>query len=348
MDHALKHLINTAAQPFWVGIVALIMLSSGCRSWAQSQSKPGEGVTLEPAVSTYLESVFLSEVSIWGLKELGYTVTSGKQLDPALRLQAVADGDLDFTAEYIERGQRPMFDAAGGDAKLQMVGTIMPRYLESYFIDKATADKHSITTLDQLKDPELAKLFDSDGDGKANLIGCPAGWSCQERIEHQLETYGLDDTIEQVSGNYSVLMADTVARYQQDQPVLYFSYVPYWIAAILQEGEDVEVLEVPFTSLPGDQTGLTDADTTYDGKNYGFVADRYRSVVGSGFAEEYPAAMQWLELVQVPTEDVSEISRRINDGEDDPEDVRKMAEEWVEANRDQVDQWLAEARAATP
>jgi glycine betaine/proline transport system substrate-binding protein len=31
-------------------------------------------------------------------------------------------------------------------------------------------------------------------------------------------------------------------------------------------------------------------------------------------------------------------------GENSEEDIRRHAEEWIESNRDQVDQWLAAAR----
>jgi glycine betaine/proline transport system substrate-binding protein len=37
---------------------------------------------------------------------------------------------------------------------------------------------------------------------------------------------------------------------------------------------------------------------------------------------------------------------RIAEGEDGDDDVEAMAAEWIEANRAQVDAWLAEARAA--
>ncbi|OLT68771.1 hypothetical protein BI334_30540 [Moorena producens 3L] len=32
---------------------------------------------------------------------------------------------------------------------------------------------------EQLKNPKIAKLFDSDGDGKANLTGCNPGWGME-------------------------------------------------------------------------------------------------------------------------------------------------------------------------
>ena len=43
---------------------------------------------------------------------------------------------------------------------------------QGYLIDKKTADQYKITNIGQFKDPKIAKLFDADGDGKADLTGC--------------------------------------------------------------------------------------------------------------------------------------------------------------------------------
>jgi glycine betaine/proline transport system substrate-binding protein len=37
----------------------------------------------------------------------------------------------------------------------------------------------------------VAALFDGDGDGKADLIGCNPGWGCEGAINHHLDAFGL-------------------------------------------------------------------------------------------------------------------------------------------------------------
>lgn len=51
--------------------------------------------------------------------------------------------------------------------------------MQGYLIDKKTADEYKITHISQLSDPKLAKLFDSNGDGKADLVGASAGWAAK-------------------------------------------------------------------------------------------------------------------------------------------------------------------------
>lgn len=57
--------------------------------------------------------------------------------------------------------------------------TILKAWRQGYLIDKKTADKYHITNIEQLKDPKIAKLFDANNDGKADLTGCNPGWGCE-------------------------------------------------------------------------------------------------------------------------------------------------------------------------
>lgn len=58
---------------------------------------------------------------------------------------------------------------AGGDKKFYREGVFVNGAAQGYLIDKKTADQYKITNIAQLKDPKIAKLFDTNGDGKADL-----------------------------------------------------------------------------------------------------------------------------------------------------------------------------------
>ncbi len=117
---------------------------------------------------------------------------------------------------------------------------------QGYLIDKKTAEAHNITNIAQLQDPKIAKLFDADGDGKADLTGCNPGWGCEAMIEHHLDAYKLRDTVTHQQGTYSALIADTITRYKSGKPMLYYTWTPYWVSNELKPGKDVVWLEVPF------------------------------------------------------------------------------------------------------
>ncbi|MEM8602555.1 MAG: glycine betaine/L-proline ABC transporter substrate-binding protein ProX [Cyanobacteria bacterium P01_H01_bin.121] len=304
---------------------------------------PGEGVDVTPAYAV-LEELFQTEVVNLGLEELGYSIEPGKELEYATMHTDLANGGIDYTAAHWNQIHEGFFENSGGDEQLERTGTIVDNVLQGYAIDKATADEYGITSLDQLQDPEIAQLFDSDGDGKANLTGCNPGWGCEIVIEHHLDEYGLRDTVQHQQGQYFALMADTLTRHEQGEPILYYTWTPLWISGTLVPGENVEWLEVPYTSLPEEQGEVTEADTTAEGKNLGFAVDQIMVLTNQDFADNNPAAAKFMELVEIPIDDVSAQNQLMQNGEDSPEAIRRHAEEWVQNNQDLFDGWLQEAQ----
>ena len=341
-------------------ITALLVSLTACQSTSEENGEPsavsatsseentalpGQGVTVRSGHSDWLEELFTTEVVNIGLEELGYEHADLQQAAyPALHL-AIANGDLDYHTSYYDPFQLDMFENSGGEEKLTPVGQLSPGQ-GGYLIDKATAENYQITNIEQLQDPELAQLFDTDGDGKANLVGCQPGWGCNEEAFHHIDVYGLQDTVEQDEANYTVLLADMITRYEQGNPILFYAYNPHWVFVSLELNNDVVWLEVPFTDLPGDQSGLKDEDTTINGKNLGRPPALQRILANPDFLAAHPSAQRWFELVEIPASAVSAVSLRIEEGENTPDDIRRHAEEWVVQNRDQVDQWLEDARQA--
>jgi hypothetical protein len=142
------------------------------------------------------------------------------------------------------------------------------------------------------------------------------------------KVYGLENTVNQDKGQWEVLLADIVARYKQGKPVLYFSRNSDWVNSVLQPGKDVIRLEVPSTSLPGEMgKGMTQKDTTADGKNLGFAVDKARFVASRQFLLANPAAKRWFERIQVPFEDIITQEKLAYEGQNRPKDIRRHAEE---------------------
>ncbi|NEQ73754.1 MAG: glycine betaine/L-proline ABC transporter substrate-binding protein ProX [Okeania sp. SIO2C9] len=320
-------------------LTSLLIVFTSCQP-----SPNNESLTIRSAHSNWIEELFQTEVVNIGLEKLGYKVEKPKQIDyPALYI-SIANGDLDYSVIYYQPGHKKFFENAGGEEKLEGVGILTPNGIQGYQIDKKTADKYNITNLQQLKDPEIAQLFDSDKDGKANLVGCNAGWGCELAIDHQIEAYGLEDTVEHNRGQYTILLADAVTRYQKGEPILYYAYNPHWISAVLQPGEDVVWLEVPFTSLPESMGNLSEKDTSVDGKNFGLPKGDQGIVANKKFLEANSVAKKWFELVKIPVADMNAESLRIKEGEDKPEDILRHAQEWVKDNQKEYDNWLEVAR----
>ena len=181
---------------------------------------PGTGVKVQPLQSSIAEETFQTMLVDRALEKLGYDVQPIKEVEYATAHVAIANGDATFMANHWDPLHADFYKNAGGDDKLSRKGSYSANAAQGYLIDKKTADKYKITRIDQLQDPKLAKLFDSNNDGKADLTGCNPGWGCEAAIEHQLTAYNLRDTVTHSQGSYSALMADTLARYKQGKSIL--------------------------------------------------------------------------------------------------------------------------------
>ncbi|MEA5583356.1 glycine betaine/L-proline ABC transporter substrate-binding protein ProX [Nodularia harveyana UHCC-0300] len=333
---------------FGASILSVLLIASITKQPISTTSSgkvmPGQDVTVQSAHSTLQEERFQTEIVNIGLRKLGYETPEPKRIEFATMFVALGNGDLQYTPTYWPKAHQVFFEKGGGEEKLEKVGLLTPNTLQGYQIDKKTADKYNITSLAQLKDPEIAKLFDFDGDGKANLTGCNSGWSCELTIQHQIKAYGLEDTVKQDRGNYSALIVDTITRQKQGEPVLYYTWTPMWMSAVLKLGKDVVWLDVPFTSLPESQKDLTEKDTSFNGKNLGFAVDTIRILANQEFVDSNPAAKRFFELIQIPIDDINVQNQLFKEGEGRISDVRGHAQEWVKNNQVLFDSWVEEAR----
>lgn len=325
-----------------IGTTAL--LTAVCMAASAAPSMPGQGVTVQPVQSSIQEENFQTLIVASGLKALGYDVKPTKEVEYATALVALANGDATYMADFWKPLHNDFYTNAGGDAKLWIKNPLSKNALQGYLIDKKTADQHHITNLGQLKDPAIAKLFDADGDGKADLAGCVPGWGCEKVIEHQLTAFKLRDTVTHQQGAYAALMADVIARYEAGKPILYYTWTPYWVSGVLVPGKDVVWLEVPFSSQPGSNAGKS--TKLPNGKDYGFQVNDQYVVANRAFVEANPAARKLFELVRINVSDINAQNRRMNKGEKSGADIDRHVAAWIKANQKTFDGWLKAARAA--
>lgn len=319
----------------------------------------GASGTVRLARATWNTGFFTAEIYSILLSELGYSVEDVEPLANDAFYISAARGDVDMWVN----GWFPIHNTYLEDPKVQgkveLVGNVVKAgAIQGYLMDTKTSQEHQITNIEDLKNPEIAALFDSDGNGKANLIGCPEGWGCAKTINHQLEAYELGDTVEHVQGEYALLMGEVVSRYQRGEPILFYTWTPNWTVHKLKPGEDVVWLEVPFPSLTEDQKAfeadefitIPDVEGCATGQStckMGWPYGDIRPVVNTEFINNNPQVRALLEQASVPFEDITAQNARMEDNDEkSDEDVKMHAQEWVDQHREQVDAWLEQARSA--
>lgn len=320
-----------------IGALSALTLLTGCRNVANDNASLVSSDKVVRSAYGTLEELFQTEVINIGLETLGYTPIAGSELEYDVIHQAISRDYLDYMAVHWYPLHRDFFEENGGHEKLKRVEPVVENALQGYLIDKETSTANNINGLPDLQDPEIARLFDTDGNGKANLIGCPHGWACRGVIESHLDDYNLRDTVEQDSNDYNASIEKVIERYESGNPVLYYTWTPLWVSSVLVPDEDVIWLDVPVTDIQANASVI-------DGKNLGFEINQIEILANRKFLREHPDIDRWFELVNIPITDVSLQNQRMRDGENNPEDIRRHAEEWIRDNQGTFDGWLEDAR----
>lgn len=326
-------------------IGAVLALSSA----ALAAESPGEGVSITMAQPTWDTGWFQTAIYSDMLRELGYEVSKPMTLDNPAFYQAVAFGDVTMWVDGWFPAHNSYRDAFEQGA--EVVGSVAEGgAIQGYLVDKESAAKYDIKSLDDFKRDDVREAFDRNGDGKADMVGCPPGWACEEVIAHHMDAYDLHDDINVTAANYSAAMADAVAAHEQGEPILFYTWTPNWTVNELAPGEDVVWIQVPRVDLVETEKGLEDAATlegvegcVADPCMLGYVANDIVPVVNSDFIKDNPAVRALFEAADIPLPDIYAQNALMNEGD---EDVEGHAKTWIADHRDQVDGWLETARAA--
>jgi len=314
---------------------------------------PGKGKAVRPARATWTTGFFLEAIYSRALEDLGYTVEDAKNLANPIFYQSLVNDDVDFWAN----GWFPLHNTQlpkNFDEKAIIAGTIVKAgAIQGYLVDKASVEKYGIKSLDDFKRDEVKKAFDSNGDGKADLVACPPGWGCEKVITHHLKVYDMEDHINPIKAGYTAGMADALARYNAKEPVFFYTWTPNWTVNRLAPGKDVMWINVPEINPTEGQKGFEKAmvlkgvaGAVSDPIKMGFPANDISVVANKEFLKKNPAAKRLFEIMSIPLEDIAKQNNRMFAGENSQEEIEQHVTEWIALNKDKWESWLAEARKA--
>ena len=108
-------------------------------------------------------------------------------------------------------------------------------------VTKATAERTGITQLADLADPDMAKHFDTNGDGRGEVWIGASGWASTNVEKIRAKSYGYDETMELVEMDETLAMADVDAAVTKDADHVFYCYTPNHVFAM----HDLVILEEP-------------------------------------------------------------------------------------------------------
>ena len=276
---------------------------------------------------------FQAEVYKQALEKMGYKVSEPKAMKPSVFYVAAAAGDLDLWVNgWFGTHDTYLTEAKG---KVKPVGYVMKKGgLQGYLIDKKTADRLKIKSVMDIK--KHAKEFDSNNDGKADMVACPPGWGCEKQITKHFNELGLGDFINPVKADYSASMADAISKYKNNQSILFYTWTPNWTVGALELGKDVVWIDVPFSETKA----VAVPNATKSKINLGFGADDIRPAANVDFLKANPKVEKFLKKASIPLGDVAAQNMKMNKGEKSERAIRKHASEWIKNNQSTFNSWL--------
>jgi len=222
-------------------------------------------------------------------------------------------------------------------------GTVVmnPNGVESFqgmCVDQATADEHGITTIEDLTNPDVAALFDSNGDGQGELwIGAP-GWASTVVEKIRAKSYGYDQTMDLTEIDETVAYANLDNAIKAGDPWAGFCYTPHYVFAL----HDMQVLKEPeHDAAAWKVVQPTDDPDWLEKSDAGSAWDlAYLHVhFAKSLEQDYPEVARMLGNVDLDTETVSAMTHALVIDKQEP---LAYAREWVAANEDQVLGWLTD------
>ena len=300
---------------------------------AISISTMAQAAEVRMAKANWDTGYFQAEVYKQALEKMGYKVTEPKAMKPSVFYLAAAAGDLDLWVNGWFGTHDTYIKEAKG--KVKAVGNVMSKGgLQGYLIDKKSADKYGIKSVMDIK--KHAKQFDSNGDGKADMVACPPGWGCEKQITKHFAELGLGDFINPVQADYSASMADAIAKYKNGKSVLFYTWTPNWTVGALELGKDIVWIEVPYSETKSVKV----PNATKSKINMGFGADDIRPAANVDFLKANPKVEKMLKKASIPLADVAAQNMKMDAGEKSEKAIKKHANAWIKANQSTFDSWV--------
>ncbi len=203
-------------------------------------------------------------------------------------------------------------------------------------VTKGTMERTGIAELSDLTNPDMAKNFDTDGDGKGEIWIGAAGWASTNVEKIRAKSYGYSETMQLKEMDETLALAEVDNAVAQKKNIVFFCYTPHHMFAL----HDLVILKEPkYEEAKWNVIQPTD-DPEWLEKSEAGVAwnTAYLHIHYAAKLEEaQPAAAEVLSKVKLDTATVSAMTYALVVEKEDPE---AFAKKWVSENGALVDSWL--------
>ncbi len=203
-------------------------------------------------------------------------------------------------------------------------------------VTKGTAERTGITDIKQLREPEMAKKFDTDGDGKGEVWIGADGWGSTPIEQIRARSYGYDKTMTLKIMEEKAALADVDNAVKEKKDIVFFCYTPHYMFA----ANDLVVLKEPAYDAnkwvivpPSPTPGWLEKSTAAVAWNTASLHVSYAVAL----EQSQPKAAAMLSKVKLDTETLTKMTYALEVEKQEP---AAFAAKWVEDNKATVDSWF--------
>ncbi len=278
----------------FVLVLAVSVAVIGCKKEEKDLGKDkGEMTILYP---NWAEGIAVTHLALAALEDKGYDVTV-KPIEPGPIYASLAKGDtelfldawLPHTHKHYWEKFGDKIDKLGESFSNGTTGLVVPQYVD-------------VDSIEDLKDPEVAKKFDK------KIIGIGSGAGIHGNTEKAIKKYDLP--VKQVTSSGPAMMASLKKAYDKKEPVVITGWKPHFMWARY----DLKYLEDPKGVYPKDVMAI---------------------LARKGFKDEFPKVAEFMSNFNLKETQLYDLMSAVEEG-DSPEAAAKT---WYEDHKVLVNSW---------
>ncbi|MGI9515350.1 MAG: glycine betaine ABC transporter substrate-binding protein [Anderseniella sp.] len=203
-------------------------------------------------------------------------------------------------------------------------------------VTKSTAERTGIKDLSELSNPDMAKNFDTDGDGKGEIWIGAAGWASTNVEKIRAKSYGYAETMQLKEMDETLALAEVDNAVAQKKNIVFFCYTPHHMFAL----HELVILKEPaydeakwVVKQPTDDPQWLENSSAPVAWNTAKLKIHY----AASLEKSNPEVAKLLSQVKLDTEAVSKMTFALVVEKKDP---AEFAKDWVSKNGSLVDSWL--------
>lgn len=205
-----------------------------------------------------------------------------------------------------------------------------------FCVTRKTAEALKIKSIYDLADPDIAKQFDTDGDGKGEVWVGASGWAGTAIDTVRLTTYGVGETFQLLEMDETIAIARMKEASASGKPFATLCFAPHlmFLLADLVQLEEPAYDESKWTMVqPTDDPNWLEKSHI----EVAYPPIRIQIAYARRLEEEAPRALEIMRGVQLDTETVNQWNFQIVE---EKRPVKDVIDTWLAANKERVDGWL--------